>query len=82
MYQSVSLVTERVLDAAALDGIPGIEDLAFDGTRTTFRTASVSRTLAGVLQRLDARSIAVTDLTVRKATLEDVFIRLTGSSVD
>jgi len=81
-YQSVSLVTERELDASALDGIPGVEDLAFDGTRTTFRTASVSRTLAGVLQRLDARAIGVTDLTVRKATLEDVFIRLTASSLD
>ena len=81
-HQSVSLVTETVLDAATFAGIPGVEDLAFDGTRTTFRTATVSRTLGEVLQRLDAHRVTVTDLTVRKATLEDVFMRLTSGSMD
>lgn len=77
-YQSVSLVTSPGIDAALLSGVAGIEDLAVDGERTTFRTATVGRTLSDVLQRLEARGLDITDLRVRKATLEDVFLRLTG----
>jgi len=80
-YQSVSLVTATPLDAGLVAGVSGVEDLAIDGMRRTFRTAAVSRTLGYVLQRLDAQGIEVTDLRVRKSTLEDVFIGLTGSSL-
>jgi ABC-2 type transport system ATP-binding protein len=79
--QSVSLVTSTPLGADWLAGIPGIDDLSSDGTRITFRTATVSRTLGQLLQRLDARDIEVADLQVHKATLEDVFIGLTGGSL-
>jgi ABC-2 type transport system ATP-binding protein len=79
-YQSVSLVTAAPLDAALFDALPGIEELALDDTRAAFRTTSVSRTLGGLLQQLDARAIEVVDLRVKKASLEDVFIRLTGAS--
>jgi len=78
-YQSVSLITAPALDHAAVATVPGVEDLAIDGTRATFRTASVSRTLGELLHQLDSRAIEVVDLRVKKATLEDVFIRLTGS---
>ena len=78
-YQSVSLVTAAALDETFFVALPGIEDLALEGTRATFRTASVSRTLGGLLQQLDARVIEVVDLRVKKASLEDVFIRLTGA---
>jgi ABC-2 type transport system ATP-binding protein len=77
-YQSVSLITATAIDRALLATVPGIDDLAIDGTRATFRTASVSRTLGGLLQQLDAHAIEVVELRVKKATLEDVFIRLTG----
>ena len=78
-YQSVALVTGAPLDEALFTTVPAIEDLKLDGTRATFRTASVSRTLGGLLQQLDARAIEVVDLRVKKASLEDVFIRLTGA---
>jgi len=78
-YQSVSLATATAIDPTLLAAVPGIDDLAIDGTRTTFRTATVSRTLGGLLHELDARGIDVVDLRVKKATLEDVFIRLTDS---
>jgi ABC-2 type transport system ATP-binding protein len=77
-YQSVSLVTTPRLDVALLSGIPGIEDAAIDGEQATFRTPTVGRTLGELLQRLEARGLEVTDLRVRKSTLEDVFLRLTG----
>jgi len=77
-YQSVSLVTAAALEESLFSALPGIEDLTLEGTRATFRTATVSQTLGGLLQQLDARGIDVVDLRVKKASLEDVFIRLTG----
>ena len=44
----------------------------------TFRTATVSRTLAALMRLLEERGIELLELHVRKATLEDVFIALTG----
>jgi ABC-2 type transport system ATP-binding protein len=81
-YQSVAIVTAPPLDLSLVAGIPGIEEIAIDGPRTTFRTTSVSRTLGELLQRLDARGVELMDLRVRKATLEDIFIRLTGAKPD
>ncbi len=81
-YQSVALATAPPLDVSLVAGIPGVEDLAIDGPRTTFRTATASRTLGELLQRLDSRGVVLTDLRVRKATLEDIFIRLTGDKLD
>ena len=79
-FQSVSLATATPLDRALLDGISGIQDLRLDGVRASFRTGTVTRVLGELLQRLDAHGLELTDLRVRKATLEDVFIGLTGSS--
>ena len=81
-YQTVSLATAPPLDAARLLGVAGIEDLAIEAGRASFRTATVSRTLVELLRRLDAAGVEVTDLSVHKATLEDVFIRLTGSRAE
>jgi ABC-2 type transport system ATP-binding protein len=77
-YQTVSVVTTAPIDPRVLAEI-GAEDAALDGARATFRTAAVNRTLAALLQRLDAQAIDIVELRVRKAALEDLFIRLTGS---
>ena len=60
--------------------VPGVEALAMDGTHITCRTVTASRTLGQLLQRLDTCGIGVTELRVRKAALEDVFLRLTDTS--
>ena len=39
------------------------------------------RTVADVLTRLAARNIDVTELHVQRATLEDVFLELTGANL-
>ena len=78
-FQSVSLVTPAPIDASILANLAGIEELAIEGTRTTFRTPTANSTVAELLRRLDARAVEITDLRIRKASLEDVFIRLTGS---
>jgi ABC-2 type transport system ATP-binding protein len=76
---SVTLWTSQPLDRDAVAALPGVEDLMCDGASTRFRTADSGRTLAELTRWLRDRSIDVTELHVQKATLEDVFLELTGA---
>ena len=78
--QSVSLTTARPLEHAWLSGLPGLEDLVCEDLTVKFRTATISHTLAALMRLLDEHGVELTDLQVRKARLEDVFIALTGDS--
>ena len=75
----VSLVLDTPIDPNLLAAVPGVEDLVCDGTTIEFRTSSVARVLAEVMTRLDAHGASPVRLHVRKASLEDVFLELTGA---
>jgi ABC-2 type transport system ATP-binding protein len=77
--QQVTIRAAAPLARETFAGIPGIEDLVVDGVEARFHTASLTRTLAAILGRVDDRGIAIVDLHVQKASLEDVFIELTGA---
>ena len=79
--QSVALTLAGPLDQQWLMHLPGVQDLVCDGSKATFRTATVSATLSALIRQLDERGAELTELQVRKATLEDVFIALTGNSL-
>jgi len=79
--QSVTLTTARPLDPLWLSAVPGVDDLVCEDTKTRFRTATVSPTVAALMRVLDERGVELTELQVRKARLEDVFIALTGDSL-
>ena len=74
---SVTVVTARAIDPSMLAGISSVQDLRCDGTKASFRTLEVTRTLAAVLRALDEAGAEVTDLHVRKSRLEDLFLELT-----
>jgi ABC-2 type transport system ATP-binding protein len=77
--QSVSLITVQPIGADVLAGIIGVQDAVCDGRQASFRSTDISATLTGLVKRLDAAGIEIAELQVRKATLEDVFLELTGS---
>lgn len=77
--QTISLTTVPPLDSEGLAALAGAQELACEGNRIRFRTATVNRTLRDLLALVEARGAAISDLQVRRATLEDVFIELTGS---
>jgi ABC-2 type transport system ATP-binding protein len=79
--QSVSLVTAQPLDPALLSKLPGVRELVCEGARVRFRTTDVGRSVSELMKLLDAQSADLVELQVRKATLEDVFIDLTGTSL-
>jgi ABC-2 type transport system ATP-binding protein len=79
--QSVTLTTATSLDRQWLLAVPGLEDLVCEDTKIRFRTLTVNHTLADLMRLLDERGVELTELQVRKARLEDVFIALTGDSL-
>jgi ABC-2 type transport system ATP-binding protein len=76
--------SSRLADAAgALSAVAGVEpDVEVDLRRLTILAADGAATLARVVRDLDTAGIAVDDLALRRATLDDVFLRLTGRASD
>jgi ABC-2 type transport system ATP-binding protein len=78
--QSVALTPSRPLEPGWLSSVPGIQDLVCGEAKVTFHTAISSQSVAGLMRVLDEHDIELTELQVRKATLEDVFIALTSDA--
>ena len=78
VMQTVALTTARPVHPGSLASVPGVDDLVCEDVKVRFRTATTSRTIAGLMRVLDEQGIELTELQVRKATLEDVFIALTA----
>lgn len=78
---TVTLTTSEPLDPALLAGLPGAMEVECDGLVATFRTRTVTRTLAELMRMLEARRIEPINLSLREATLEDVFFELTGTTL-
>jgi ABC-2 type transport system ATP-binding protein len=79
--QSVSLVTAQPIDGLKIEGVPGVMDVVVEGSRARFKTTDINRTMPDLLKLLESRRLELTELHVRKASLEDVFIELTGSAL-
>jgi len=80
--QSVSLSTKPRIDGDRLTAISGVVDVACDGNTITFRTPDARRTVRELTALLEASGIELVELHVHRATLEDVFLRLTGAEND
>lgn len=77
----IQLQTDRPVEAEAIGRLAGVESVVWQADRGTFKTAKVGATLVDAVKLLEARGAEIVDLQVRKPTLEDVFIELTGSSL-
>jgi ABC-2 type transport system ATP-binding protein len=75
---SVFLATLQPINREMLAKLPGVQDVTSDGSGFRFCTTEVTRTLAELMMLLDARGVGIEELHVRKASLEDLLIELTG----
>jgi ABC-2 type transport system ATP-binding protein len=80
--QSVSLSTKPRIDGDRLTAVSGVVDVVCDGNTITFRTPDARRTVRELTALLEATGIELVELRVHRATLEDVFLRLTGAEND
>jgi ABC-2 type transport system ATP-binding protein len=76
---AVFVAANRPLDPSVLSPLAGIEELSCEGATARFRTPDVNRTVAALVNILDAHGIEMTELHVQKASLEDVFLELTAA---
>ncbi len=71
-------------NSASLDvlgHLPGVDRAGRDGGLVTLYTANVPRTMEGLLDAARQDQVHFDDLRVRSATLEDVFLKLTGRRI-
>jgi ABC-2 type transport system ATP-binding protein len=66
------------LDAAAFQRIDGIRDVHLEQGSVRMMVTELHRAVPAVLDELSRQNIALTELRTHSATLEDVFVALTG----
>ena len=64
-----------------LSALPGVTQALFENGHPTLYTEDVPRTMAGLFELVSADELAFKDMVVRQATLEDVFLKLTGRRI-
>jgi ABC-2 type transport system ATP-binding protein len=75
---SIHLVTAAPVDPADVARLPDVRDVEGQGCDLRVRTTHAPRTLAALSARFEALGVEIVELHLRKATLEDVFLELTG----
>ncbi len=68
----------RMPAAAAFEGLPGVRDVRVDTTGVSLGSVAIHETIPAVLAALATAGVAVRELATHSATLEDVFVSLTG----
>jgi ABC-2 type transport system ATP-binding protein len=69
------------LSEAELQALPGVSAAKHDGDETLLYTSDVATTIGALLDLTEARNLEPTNLGIRRATLEDVFLDLTGRAL-
>ncbi len=69
------------LASSVLEGLPGVTRVMRDAGTAALYTADVAGTIGGLLAATTERGTEPGNLTVRRATLEDVFLDLTGRAL-
>jgi ABC-2 type transport system ATP-binding protein len=84
-----SLGAEHMIEFAVVDGsdrlddellkaLPGVRDVRHESASTSLATSEVHRAIPALLDVLRERHLSLSLLTTHSATLEDVFVALTG----
>jgi ABC-2 type transport system ATP-binding protein len=74
----LEIETESRPDLERLRGMVDVRDLRIDGEIVSLTVREVHRAVPALLTELAAQSVALTRLTTHHATLEDVFVAMTG----
>ncbi len=64
-----------------LSGVDGAAEVSATGRRVSTRLPDAGSALPRLLREIDARGIALDAVEVRRPTLDDVFLTMTGRSL-
>ena len=73
--------TIDAVEQEQLTRLPGVTQALFENGHSTLYTTDVPRTMSAIYDLVTAGALAFDDLVVRQATLEDVFLKLTGRRI-
>ena len=79
--QAIEFSTQQLPADGQLASLPGVSHVQTHDHTVTCYSADVPATMGGLLDLSRSGAIAFDDLTVRRATLEDVFLKLTGRTI-
>ena len=68
-------------DPETLRGLPGVQHVQREDGRTRLTVARVHETVPALLDHLTAQQVSLSELATHHATLEDVFLTLTGRTL-
>ncbi len=68
-------------DSSAFGTLPGVEEMNVEDGRVTLYTRQLETTLTAVFEYARNRGMGIEDFHVRNASLEDVFLQLTGRRI-
>jgi len=74
----VVCTSDKSWDKTALLALSGTSDVHIDNMKVTISSTAINQTVIALVHHLDAVGAALVDLQIRKPSLEDVFIELTG----
>ncbi len=69
------------IDEPAFAALPAVSSVMRDGDAMLLYTADVAATVGGLIDLTEAHGVEPRDLGIRRATLEDVFLDLTGRAL-
>jgi ABC-2 type transport system ATP-binding protein len=79
--RSVRFSAVDALDDARLAALPAVSRVVHEDGEVALYTSDVPATIGGLLDATEAVDVEPANLTVRRATLEDVFLDLTGRAL-
>ena len=74
----VEFSTGTTLDLAGIGGIPGVRDVRSENGGVLMQVTELHQAVPALLAELDRQGVPLTELRTHSATLEDVFVHLTG----
>lgn len=77
----VSFKLERELDMDIVNLVEGVVDVSLEDSLYTVRTRAPEKTLLSILEIAQKNGSAAYEVNLKKATLEDVFLKITGKSI-
>lgn len=78
---AIDFVALGTVPREQLRALPGVEHTLHENGRVTLYSSDVPHTMAGLLEMAKQDTLNFNDMTVRQATLEDVFLKLTGRRI-
>ena len=76
-----SSLRSQLADDEHLESLPGVTRRQVEGETVILYTSEVARTMGSLIQHAQDAGLDLGHVTVRTATLEDVFLKLTGRRI-